>query len=183
MSRPRADPVKIDGLRNAAAAFKKIAEAQAHATATSALRPCPQPQRGRGAPAPAGSRAKTPSRACRDTRCGTRCSMSPRTQPPPCTSRMAASAALPATAGTYLRSRIGPAGPGTARSLACPMSGGAISVLASVRRYSSRAAAGARLHSGVTVAEDTQCNSASVSRSSFKLLFPAPDHPPGPTNC
>src|SRR6476620_1399295 len=96
-------------------------------------------------------------------------SISPRTQPPPWMNRMAAWPALPALAETYLRSRIGPAEPGTMRSATSPMCGGVISVLARVRRYSSRAASGERLHSGVAVAEDAQYNSASVSRSRVKL--------------
>src|SRR6476620_637773 len=96
-------------------------------------------------------------------------SMSPRTQPPPWMSRMAAWPTLPASTGTYLRSRIGPAELGTVRSATSPMSGGAISVLARVRRYSSRAASGERLHSGMAVEEDAQYNSASVSRSRVKL--------------
>ena len=59
-------------------------------------------------------------------------------------------------AATYFRKAIGPAGPGTARSLASPISGGTISVLLSVRRYSSRAASGERVQSGVAVADDAQ---------------------------
>src|SRR6476660_5813484 len=82
---------------------------------------------------------------------------------------MAASPELPASAGTYRRMRIGPAGPGTARSFASPMWGGTISVFDSVRRYSSRASPGERVQSGVAVAEDAQYSSASVSRSSCKL--------------
>src|SRR5262245_27117405 len=96
-------------------------------------------------------------------------STSPRTQPPPCTNRMAASLDPPALAGSYLRMRIGPAGPATARSLASPIPGGAISVLERVRAYSSRASLGERVQSGVAVAEAVQQSSASVSRSSCKL--------------
>src|SRR5262245_61653400 len=96
-------------------------------------------------------------------------STSPRTQPPPWTNRTAASPALPAPAGKYLRTRIGPAGPGMAMSVASPMWGAVISVLDSVRAYSSRASSGERVHSGVAVAEDAQYSSASVSRSSCKL--------------
>src|SRR3546814_2490294 len=80
-----------------------------------------------------------------------------------------APAVPPAFAGEYRRNRIGPSGPGTARSRISPMTGAAISVLSSMRRYSLRASSGERHHSGVAGAEDAQCNSASVSRSRGNL--------------
>src|SRR6186713_3255096 len=83
--------------------------------------------------------------------------------------RIAAPPVLPAFAGAYRRNRIGPSGPGTARSLISPMTGAAISVLSSMRRYSLRASSGERHHSGVAGADDAQCNSASVSRSRRNL--------------
>ena len=118
-----------------------------------ARRRCPRPRRGRGARARADSRARTRSRRVSWHSARQKMSwvsISPITQPPPCMKRMAASCLAPALRRRRIcAKRIGPAGPGTARSLASPISGGsdlrlgeraAIFVARGLRRERSRAA-------------------------------------------